>query len=48
MGMQITASRIEMMQSSNDTESPVIINDLANADGSSPGTKVIIKIPFIY
>ena len=48
MGMQITASRIEMLQSSNGAESPVIINDLVNADGSAAGTEVIIKIPVIY
>jgi len=46
MGLRITADRIAMMQSSND--SPVTINDLVNPDGTAAGTEVIIKMPVIY
>jgi ligand-binding sensor domain-containing protein len=48
MGLRITAERIAIMQSGNDSPSPVVINDLVNADGSAAGTEVIIKIPVIY
>jgi tetratricopeptide (TPR) repeat protein len=48
MGLEITASRIAMLEHANKTESPVKINDLIHADGSSAGTEVIIKMPIIY
>jgi sensor histidine kinase YesM len=48
MGLRITAERIAIMQSGNDSPPPVVINDLVNADGSAAGTEVIIKIPVIY
>ena len=48
MGLRITADRIAILQSSNDFNSPVTINDLVNADGSAAGTEVIIKLPVIY
>jgi YesN/AraC family two-component response regulator len=48
MGLQITAERIAMMQNTKENESPVIINDLVNADGDALGTEVIIKMPAIY
>jgi len=47
MGLRITAHRIAI-QNSQMTESPVTINDLVNADGSSAGTEVTIKMPVIY
>jgi LytS/YehU family sensor histidine kinase len=48
VGLKITAARIAMMQSENDDESSVRINDLVHADGSAAGTEVIIKIPTLY
>jgi two-component sensor histidine kinase len=48
MGLQITAHRIAMMKNSNGKESPVVINDLVEPDGSAAGTEVIIKLPVIY
>lgn len=48
MGLQITADRIAMLHRSASKDSPVVINDLENADGSAAGTEVIIKTPFIY
>ncbi len=48
MGMQITASRIELLQSSKRRESPVTINDLVPPDGRAAGTEVIIKMPVMY
>ena len=48
MGLRITADRIAIMQKSQTLESPVIINDLVNNDGSAAGTEVVIKIPVIY
>jgi ligand-binding sensor domain-containing protein len=48
MGLRITAHRIAIIQNSQTLESPVTINDLVNADGSSAGTEVTIKIPVIY
>ncbi len=48
MGLQITAERIAMLQNTKENESPVIINDLVNQDGSTAGTEVIIKMPVIY
>jgi LytS/YehU family sensor histidine kinase len=48
MGMQITASRIEMMRSSKVSESLLTINDLVSPDGRPAGTEVIIKMPVNY
>ena len=48
VGLKITAERIALLQNLNNTESPVKINDLVNADGTAGGTEVIIKIPVIY
>ncbi len=45
MGMQITASRIEMLQQKKQSENYIKITDLVLADGSAGGTEVIIKIP---
>jgi hypothetical protein len=48
MGMQITASRIEMQRSSKVSESLLTINDLFSPDGRGTGTEIIIKMPVIY
>lgn len=48
VGLKITEDRIRMMQQINERESPVVINDLVNADGSAGGTEVIIKMPVMY
>jgi LytS/YehU family sensor histidine kinase len=48
MGLKITADRIAMLHRSVSTQSPVVINDLVNADGSPAGTEVIITIPVTY
>jgi tetratricopeptide (TPR) repeat protein len=48
MGLKITAERIDLLQQSEDRKSEVVINDLMNADGSSGGTEVVVKIPSIY
>ena len=45
MGMKITESRIAMMQKMNGENKPVEIRDLVNADGSTAGTEVVLKIP---
>jgi LytS/YehU family sensor histidine kinase len=45
MGMQITASRIEMLQQKKQLENYIKITDLVLADGSAGGTEVILKIP---
>ncbi len=47
MGMQITASRIEMLQQKKQLDTYIEITDLALPDGSSGGTEVIIKIPVV-
>jgi LytS/YehU family sensor histidine kinase len=47
MGMNITESRIAMLQRMNENK-PVEIKDLVDADGSAAGTEVIIKIPVVY
>jgi LytS/YehU family sensor histidine kinase len=47
MGIKITESRIEMMQS-NRFDKSVEIKDLVYADGSAAGTEVQIKIPVHY
>jgi tetratricopeptide (TPR) repeat protein len=48
MGLKITADRIGMLQRLNENESPITINDLVHADGSTAGTEVSIKLPVIY
>jgi len=48
MGLRITADRIAVLQLSDMKDSSVIINDLANPDGSAAGTEVTIKIPVLY
>ena len=48
MGLKITDDRIALLQQLNETESPVTINDLVNADGSAGGTEVLITLPVIY
>ncbi|MFT3933981.1 MAG: histidine kinase [Chitinophagaceae bacterium] len=45
MGMQITASRIEMLQQKELTDTHIQVNDLVLPDGSAGGTEVILKIP---
>ncbi|MGK2860900.1 MAG: sensor histidine kinase [Chitinophagaceae bacterium] len=47
MGMQITASRIEMLQQKKQLDSYIKITDLVLTDGSACGTEVIIKIPLM-
>jgi LytS/YehU family sensor histidine kinase len=47
MGMQITASRIEMLQQKKHLDTYIKITDLVLADGSAGGTEVIIKIPVV-
>ena len=48
MGLKVTAERIDLLQQDEDRKSGVVINDLINADGSSGGTEVVVKIPSIY
>ena len=48
MGMQITASRINMMQENASTASAITITDLVLPDGASGGTEVLIQIPLLY
>jgi hypothetical protein len=48
MGMQITASRIEMLQRKKHLENCITITDLVLADGSAGGTEVLLKIPVSY
>jgi len=45
VGLKITAARIAMMQSENEDDSSIKINDLVNADGSAAGTEVLLKLP---
>jgi tetratricopeptide (TPR) repeat protein len=47
MGMQITASRIEMLQQKKQLDAYIKITDLVLADGSAGGTEVILKIPIM-
>ncbi|MGK2860899.1 MAG: hypothetical protein ACSLE0_03140 [Chitinophagaceae bacterium] len=47
-GMQITASRIEMLQQKKQLDSYIKITDLILPDGSAGGTEVLLKIPVIY
>jgi len=48
MGMQITASRIEIMQQKKQFENFITITDLVLPDGSAAGTEVLLKIPVQY
>jgi hypothetical protein len=48
VGFQIIADSLSMLQKSNGNESPVIINDQVNVDGSVGGKEVIIKVPVLY
>jgi two-component sensor histidine kinase len=48
MGLRITENRIAMLQKNGSLESPVMIHDLVNDDGTAAGTEVIIKMPLIY
>jgi hypothetical protein len=48
MGMQITASRIEMLQQKKHLDASIKITDLVLADGSAGGTEVLLKIPVSY
>jgi LytS/YehU family sensor histidine kinase len=48
MGMQITASRIEMLKKEKTQDAHIKIIDLILPDGSAAGTEVIIKIPTQY
>ncbi|MDQ6608930.1 MAG: histidine kinase [Bacteroidota bacterium] len=48
MGMQITASRIEMLQQKKQLDAYITVNDLLLPDGSAGGTEVILKIPVHY
>jgi hypothetical protein len=45
MGMNITESRIAMMNKMNGENKSLEIRDLVCADGSAGGTEVILKIP---
>lgn len=45
MGLEITTHRIAVMRASAAKESPVVINDLVEPDGTAAGTEVIIKMP---
>ena len=48
MAMQITASRIEMLQQKNNLDVQIKITDLILPDGAAGGTEVILKIPVHY
>ncbi len=48
MGMQITASRIEMLQQKKQLDAHIKITDLILPDGSAGGTEVLLKIPVQY
>ncbi|MGZ8518211.1 MAG: hypothetical protein ACXWWD_12720, partial [Chitinophagaceae bacterium] len=48
MGMQITASRIEMLQQKKQSGAHIKITDLVLPDGTDGGTEVLIKIPVCY
>jgi sensor histidine kinase YesM len=48
MGMNITESRIAIMNKLNGENKSVEIRDLVDADGNGAGTEVIIKIPLTY
>jgi sensor histidine kinase YesM len=48
MGMEITATRIAMLQQKEQLDSYITITDLILADGSAGGTEVTIKLPVHY
>ena len=48
IGMQITASRIEMMGHKKQLDASIKITDLVLPDGTDGGTEVLIKIPVYY
>jgi sensor histidine kinase YesM len=48
MGMQITASRIEMLQQKKQLDAYIKITDLILPDGNVGGTEVLLKIPVSY
>ncbi len=45
MGMQITASRIEMLQQKKHLDAYIKLTDLILPDGTVGGTEVLLKIP---
>jgi len=47
VGMKITASRIEMMQQTNQIDTHIQITDLVLPDGTAGGTEVLLKMPII-
>ncbi len=48
MGMQITASRIDMLKQKEKSDTLITITDLVLPDGISGGTEVLLKIPVCY
>ncbi len=48
MGMQITASRIDMLKQNEKLKTQIKITDLVLSDGSAGGTEVLLKIPVCY
>jgi LytS/YehU family sensor histidine kinase len=48
LGMQITASRIEMLQQKKQLDTHIKITDLILPDGTDGGTEVLLKIPLRY
>ncbi len=48
LGMQLTASRIAMMNEKEQPHSQINITDLVLADGIAGGTEVVLKIPVSY
>jgi tetratricopeptide (TPR) repeat protein len=48
MGMQITASRIEMLQQKKQLDAFIKLTDLILPDGTAGGTEVLLKIPVSY
>jgi tetratricopeptide (TPR) repeat protein len=48
MGMQITATRIEMLQRENKSNASIKITDLMLPDGTAGGTEVLLTIPVCY
>jgi hypothetical protein len=48
MGMQITATRIAMLQKERNAETKIVVTDLFLPDGKAGGTEVLLKIPACY
>jgi hypothetical protein len=48
MGMQITATRIEMLQREKKSNASIKTSDLILSDGSVGGTEVLLTIPVCY